>query len=86
MFLLFFAVFCAGLADLGTEDIFSVLSVLAEWMMLMAVYFYLYYQGRYMVNRVDVGLWFSACLRDAVDHFQQENSGIWMRRYLWYCA
>ena len=46
----------------GRKDIFSVCSVLAELLMLTAVYFYLYYQGRYMVNRVDVGLWFSACL------------------------
>lgn len=46
----------------GRKDIFSICSVLAELLMLTAVYFYLYYQGRYMVNRVDVGLWFSACL------------------------
>ena len=57
-----FAVFVLVWLIWGRKDIFSVLSVLAEWMMLMAVYFYLYYQGRYMVNRVDVGLWFSACL------------------------
>lgn len=57
-----FAVFVLVWLIWGQKDIFSVLSVLAEWMMLMAVYFYLYYQGRYMVNRVDVGLWFSACL------------------------
>ena len=46
----------------GKKDVFSVISVLAECLLLVAVYFYLYYQGRYMVNRVDVGLWFSACL------------------------
>ena len=46
----------------GKKDVFSIISVLAECLLLVAVYFYLYYQGRYMVNRVDVGLWFSACL------------------------
>lgn len=46
----------------GKKDVFSVISVLAECLLLVAVYFYLYYQGRYMVNRVDVGLWFSVCL------------------------
>ena len=57
-----FAVFVLVWLIWGRKDVFAVLSVLAEWLMLMAVYFYLYYQGRYMVNRVDVGLWFSACL------------------------
>ena len=57
-----FAVFLLLWLIWGRKDIFSVLSVLAEWLMLLVVYFYLYYQGRYMVNRVDVGLWFSACL------------------------
>ena len=58
----FFAVFMLVWLIWGRKDVFSVISVLAECLMLMAVYFYLYYQGRYMVNRVDVGLWFSACL------------------------
>lgn len=57
-----FAVFVLVWLIWGRKDVFAVLSVLAECLMLMAVYFYLYYQGRYMVNRVDVGLWFSACL------------------------
>ncbi|MDD3796543.1 MAG: hypothetical protein PHE06_11370, partial [Lachnospiraceae bacterium] len=26
-----------------------------------AVYFYMFYRGRYLVNRVDAGLWFGAC-------------------------
>lgn len=30
--------------------------------MLGGLNFYLYFQGRYLVNRVDVGLWFSVCL------------------------
>lgn len=58
----FFAVFAVLWLLCGKKDIFSVISVLAECLLLVAVYFYLYYQGRYMVNRVDVGLWFSACL------------------------
>ena len=58
----FFAVFALFWILCGKKDVFSVISVLAECLLLVAVYFYLYYQGRYMVNRVDVGLWFSACL------------------------
>ena len=58
----FFAVFAVLWLLCGKKDVFSVISVLAECLLLVAVYFYLYYQGRYMVNRVDVGLWFSACL------------------------
>ena len=58
----FFAVFALLWILCGKKDVCSVISVLAECLLLVAVYFYLYYQGRYMVNRVDVGLWFSACL------------------------
>ena len=58
----FFAVFAVLWRLCGKKDVFSIISVLAECLLLVAVYFYLYYQGRYMVNRVDVGLWFSACL------------------------
>ena len=58
----FFAVFAVLWLLCGKKDVFSIISVLAECLLLVAVYFYLYYQGRYMVNRVDVGLWFSACL------------------------
>ena len=57
-----FAVFALLWILCGKKDVFSVISVLAECLLLVAVYFYLYYQGRYMVNRVDVALWFSACL------------------------
>lgn len=58
----FFVVFALLWILCGKKDIYSVISVLTECLLLMAVYFYLYYQGRYMVNRVDVGLWFSVCL------------------------
>ena len=58
----FLAVFAVLWLLCGKKDVFSIISVLAECLLLVAVYFYLYYQGRYMVNRVDVGLWFSACL------------------------
>lgn len=58
----FFAVFAVFWLLCGKKDVCSVISVLAECLLLVVVYFYLYYQGRYMVNRVDVGLWFSACL------------------------
>lgn len=57
-----FALLAAVWLVWGRKDISAVISVLAECLMLVAIYFYLYYQGRYMVNRVDVGLWFSACL------------------------
>lgn len=46
----------------GKKDKKSLFSAILELILLAAVYFYLYYQGRYMVNRVDVGLWFSGCL------------------------
>ena len=58
----FFAVLAVLWLLCGKKDVFSVISVLAECLLLVAVYFYLYYQGRYMVNRVDVALWFSVCL------------------------
>lgn len=58
----FFAIFAVLWLLCGKKDVCSVISVLAECLLLVAVYFYLYYQGRYMVNRVDVGLWFSVCL------------------------
>lgn len=58
----FFAIFAVLWLSCGKKDVCSVISVLAECLLLVAVYFYLYYQGRYMVNRVDVGLWFSVCL------------------------
>lgn len=58
----FFAVFAVLWLLCGKKDVCSVISVLAECLLLVVVYFYPYYQGRYMVNRVDVGLWFSACL------------------------
>lgn len=57
-----------GLAFLAVWLIFArkspgaAVSLLAEGILLCAVYFYLYYQGRYMVNRVDVGIWCSVCL------------------------
>ena len=57
-----------GLAFLAAWLIFArkspgaAVSLLAEGILLCAVYFYLYYQGRYMVNRVDVGIWCSVCL------------------------
>lgn len=57
-----------GLAFLAVWLIFAgksfsaVISLAFEGILLCAVYFYLYYQGRYMVNRVDVGLWCSVCL------------------------
>ena len=40
----------------------AVLSLLYEAIMVMLLYFYLYYQGRYLYNRVDVGIWFAASL------------------------
>lgn len=38
------------------------LGLAGEILMLGGLNFYLYFQGRYLVNRVDVGLWFSVCL------------------------
>ena len=46
----------------GKKNAAGIVSLLTEIFILAGVYFYLYFQGRYMVNRVDVGLWFSVCL------------------------
>lgn len=40
----------------------TVLAVVWEIILLGTVYLYLYYQGRYLINRVDVGIWFAATL------------------------
>ena len=58
----FFLVFFLLWLIFGKKDKKSLFSAILELILLAAVYFYLYYQGRYMVNRVDVGLWFSGCL------------------------
>ena len=36
--------------------------LLYEILMILLLYFYLYYQGRYLYNRVDVGIWLAASL------------------------
>ncbi|MDO5538470.1 MAG: hypothetical protein Q4F83_00135 [Eubacteriales bacterium] len=41
----------------GKHDISDVLGMLYELAVVTALYIYLYYQGRYLVNRVDVGIW-----------------------------
>lgn len=46
----------------GNYDKKSVLSAVYEGLMIMLLYFYLYYQGRYLYNRVDVGIWFAVDL------------------------
>lgn len=46
----------------GKKKAAGISAFLAEILILTGIYFYLYFQGRYMVNRVDVGLWFSVCL------------------------
>ena len=46
----------------GTFSRESVLSLVFEAVMIMLLYFYLYYQGRYLYNRVDVGIWLAASL------------------------
>lgn len=58
----FFAAFLLLWILFEQKNLKALLSVLLEIVLLTGVYFYLYYQGRYMVNRVDVGLWFSGCL------------------------
>lgn len=40
----------------------AILAVLAELAAFELVYFYMFYDGRYLINRVDAGLWFSASL------------------------
>lgn len=46
----------------GRKNFAAVFSIIFEGFLICVLYFYLYYQGRYMVNRVDVGLWCSVCL------------------------
>ena len=46
----------------GTVSGEAVLSLIIEAVMVMLLYFYLYYQGRYLYNRVDVGIWLAASL------------------------
>lgn len=41
----------------GKHNLADLLSVLYELAVVMMLYIYLYYQGRYLVNRVDVGIW-----------------------------
>lgn len=58
----YFGVFLLLWLVFAKKNIKSLVSVIAELLLLAGIYFYLYYQGRYMVNRVDVGLWFSGSL------------------------
>ena len=46
----------------GTFSGEAVLSLIMEAVMVMLLYFYLYYQGRYLYNRVDVGIWLAVSL------------------------
>lgn len=58
----FAAVFLLIWLIFGKKNFAAAVSLISETLLLCGLYFYLYYQGRYMVNRVDVGLWFSVCL------------------------
>ena len=40
----------------------AILALIYELLFFSILYFYMFYKGRYMINRVDVGLWFSAAL------------------------
>ena len=46
----------------GRHSVPAVLSVIYEVLLFFGAYFVLYYLGRYLVNRVDVGLWFAVSL------------------------
>lgn len=46
----------------GKRSLSAVLALVYEVLMFGAVYFYLFYTGRYLINRVDVGLWFAVVL------------------------
>ncbi len=56
---LIFLLFCMFF---GKHNVSSVVAVVYEVLLFYGLYFYLYYTGRYLVNRVDVGLWFAVCL------------------------
>lgn len=57
-----FLIFLAFWAIWGKRSLSVVLALLYEVVMFGAVYFFLFYTGRYLINRVDVGLWFTAAL------------------------
>lgn len=61
-FFWFCLVFLAVWLVRAEKKIPGITALVFEGILLSGLYFYLYYQGRYMVNRVDVGLWFSVCL------------------------
>lgn len=61
VFYVFLLLFLYSLVT-GTFRVPAVLSLLFEAAMVMLLYLYLYYQGRYLYNRVDVGIWFAVCL------------------------
>lgn len=46
----------------GRRDRGSVIALLYELVLFAAVYVFLFYLGRYLINRVDVGLWFAVSL------------------------
>lgn len=60
------AYFCGGFLLLwlifGKKSRAAAFALLFEAVLLTDVYFYLYYSGRYLIPRVDAGLWFSVCL------------------------
>lgn len=44
----------------GRHEIAHILTVLYEIMIVLLLYFFLFYRGRYLINRVDIGIWMSA--------------------------
>ena len=47
---------------MGKKDRKCVISILYEGILVFSIYLYMVYSGRYGINRVDVGLWFSVSL------------------------
>lgn len=60
--------FCGVIAFLvfwvfgGKHRLSEYIGIIYEIVITGVVYFYLFYQGRYLINRVDVGIWFAFCL------------------------
>lgn len=46
----------------GKHSVSVGVTLVYEVLMFNAIYFYLFYAGRYLINRVDVGLWFAVVL------------------------
>lgn len=57
-----FLIAAAAWLIIGRHKARNWISIMVLVAMIVALHFYLYYAGRFLVNRVDVGIWFAAAL------------------------